>query len=118
MLATRILFFVMPNITVFNFSPEIEKILNLKGERDETIFIYQEKLWEGLKLNWSNLCEYDMPPPKNIDRKIYDLAEQSGWWQRRIYDLALKFYASKGDNIVISERVKSKFLANPSIISN
>ena len=116
MLATRILFFIMPNITVFNLSPEIERILNLKGEREDTIFIYQEKLWEGLKLNWSNLCDYDMPLPKVIDRKIYDLAKSSGWWQRRIYDLALKLYASKGNNIVISERVKKAFLANSKII--
>ena len=106
----------MPNITVFNLSPEIERILNLKGEREDTIFIYQEKLWEGLKLNWSNLCDYDMPLPKVIDRKIYDLAKSSGWWQRRIYDLALKLYASKGNNIVISERVKKAFLANSKII--
>ena len=116
MLATRILFFMMPNITVFNFSPEIAKSLNLSGDRDDTIFIYQEKLWEGLKLNWSNLCDYDMPLPKNIDRRIYDLAKKSGWWQRRIYDLALKFNSSKGNNIVISERVKSEFFANPKII--
>ena len=71
---------------------------------------------EGLKLNWSNLCDYDMPLPKVIDRKIYDLAKSSGWWQRRIYDLALKFNSSKGSNIVISERVKSEFFANPKII--
>jgi hypothetical protein len=116
MLATRILFFVMPNIAVFNFSPEIEKFLSLKGDREDTIFIYQEKLWDGLKLNWSNLCEYDMPPPKAIDRKIYDLAKQSGWWQRRVFDLALKFLATKGNNIVISEKVKSAFLANAKII--
>jgi hypothetical protein len=116
MLATRILFFVMPNVTVFNFSPEIERILSLKGERDETIFMYQEKLWEGLKLNWSNLCDYDMPLPKDIDKRIYDLAKNSGWWQRRIYDLALKFYATKGNNIVISERVKKAFLAKSQIM--
>jgi hypothetical protein len=116
MLATRILFFVMPNVTVFNFSPEIEKVLSLKGDREDTIFIYQEKLWDGLKLNWSNLCEYDMPPPKDIDRKIYDLAKQSGWWQRRVYDLALKLYSTKGNNIIISEKVKSAFLANTKMI--
>ncbi len=116
MLATRILFFVMPNIAVFNLSPEIEKFLSLKGDREDTIFIYQDKLWDGLKLNWSNLCEYDMPPPKSIDRTIYDLAKQSGWWQRRVFDLALKFLTTKGNNIVISEKVKSAFLANAKII--
>ncbi len=116
MLATRILFFVMPNIPIFNFSPEIADRLKLGGNREENIFLYQDKLWEGLKLNWTNLCDYRMPPPKEMDNRIYELAKSTGWWQRRVYDLALKLYASKGNNLAISERVKSAFLASPKII--
>ena len=116
MLATRLLFYIMPNILLFNYSPEIAKILNLNSDRENAIFYYQEKLWDGLKLNWLNLCEYHMPPPKEIDKKIYDLAKQSGWWQRRVFDLALKFHATQGNGIHISEQVKLNFLSNPKLI--
>jgi hypothetical protein len=116
MLATRLLYFVMPNCLVFNYSPEIAKGLRLKGDAEKDIVEYQHKLWEGLNLNWNLLCKYDMPLPKNLDPYIYDVAKSAGWWQRRIFDLALKNNYTKGNSIKVSERVKTALYTKPNII--
>jgi len=116
MLATRLLFFAMPNCLIFNYSPEMAKGLKLAGKTENHIAEYQEKLWSGLNLNWATLCNFDMPLPKHLPPYIYDVAKKSGWWQRRIFDLALKHNFTKGDNLKISEKVKSSLFNKPNII--
>lgn len=116
MLATRLLFFFMPDALIFNYSPGIAMKLKLKGDAEKHIDEYQIKLWEGLKLNWKTLCHYDMPLPKNVDEATYQLAKNSGWWQRRIYDLALKFYGDKNSSLVLSHKIKTSLLSKPNLI--
>lgn len=116
MLATRLLFFLMPNCLVFNYSSAIAKGLKLKGKPQENIEEYQYKLWEGLNLNWSTLCKFDMPLPKNLDPFIYNEAKKSGWWQRRIFDLALKNNYTHENTINVSSHVISSFYNKPNII--
>lgn len=116
MLSTRLLFFVMPNCLVFNYSPEIAKGLKLSGNAKNDIAEYQEKMWEGLNANWATLCKYDMPLPKHLNSYIYDVAKKSGWWQRRIFDLAMKNNCSKGIGLKLSEKVKSSFFTKPHLI--
>jgi len=116
MLATRLLFFVMPNCLIFNYSPEIAKGLRLTGNAEKDIAEYQDKLWTGLNLNWKTLCKYDMPLPKHLGNYVYEIAKKSGWWQRRILDLALKHHYTKGNGLKISERVKTNFFTKPQSI--
>ena len=113
MLATRLLFFTMPNCLIFNYSPEIAKGLKLSGNAEKDIADFQEAMWEGLMLNWATLCKYDMPLPKHLNSYVYDVAKKSGWWQRRIFDLALKHTFTKGNNLKLSERVKSSLFTKP-----
>ena len=113
MLATRLLFFTMPNCLIFNYSPEIAKGLKLSGNAEKDITEYQNKLWDGLNLNWATLCKYDMPLPKHLNSYVYDVAKKSGWWQRRIFDLALKHMFTKGNNLKLSERVKTSLFTKP-----
>ena len=113
MLATRLLFFLMPNCLIFNYSPEIAKGLKLSGNAEKDILEYQDKLWIGLNSNWATLCKYEMPLPKRLDSYVYELAKKSGWWQRRIYDLALKHNYTKGNGLKISEQVKASFFTKP-----
>jgi hypothetical protein len=116
MLATRLLFFIMPNCLIFNYSPEIAKGLKLSGNAEKDISEYQHKLWTGLNLNWAILCKYEMPLPKHLHSYVYDNAKKSGWWQRRILDLALKLHYTKGNGLKISERVKASLFTKPHTI--
>jgi hypothetical protein len=113
MLATRLLFFIMPNCLIFNYSPEIAKGLRLTGNAQKDIAEYQEKMWTGLNLNWATLCKYEMPMPKHLGDFTYSEAKKSGWWQRRIFDLALKHNYAKVEGIKISQRVKSSLFLKP-----
>lgn len=116
MLATRLLFFIMPNCLVFNYSPQIAKGLKLTGNAEKDIAEYQEKLWIGINNNWSTLSKYEMPLPKHLNSYVYELARSSGWWQRRIFDLALKHHYTKGNGIKVSESVKNALFTKPYLI--
>ena len=117
MLASRLLFFFMPDALIFNYSPGIASKLKLKGTTEFQMEAYQKKLWDGLNLNWHILSQYDMPLPKLMDETIYQIAKKSGWWQRRIYDLALKFYSDKSGSLIISNKIKDSFLSKPNILT-
>jgi hypothetical protein len=117
MLATRLLFFFMPDALVFNYSTEIAKMLKLTGNAQKDIEEYQLKMWEGLNRNWHRLCDYEMPLPTILDESTYQIAKRGGWWQRRIYDLALKFHSTNASSIVISHKVKRNLFTKPCMIT-
>jgi len=115
MLSTRLLFFVMPDVLIFNYSPEIAKKLKLSGDTKKDIKDYYDLLWDGFNRNWDLLKNFEMPPATCLDEKLWDLTKDAGWWQRRVYDLALKQYSSAVP-INISDRVKSRFYKLPQIM--
>lgn len=90
-LATRILFFATPHLPIFNYSDPLAKALGLPLNRQtESLPIFNELMRIGLEENWSYLKQYQMPflSNKEQDEKIWHLARDSGWWQRRVLDLA------------------------------
>ena len=90
-LASRILFMAATDMTVFNYSNQIAKQLGLPINKPSAIIDqYHKALHDGLKRNWDELIKYDMPLGcTELPDYIWQTARHNGWWQRRIYDLAI-----------------------------
>lgn len=114
-LASRLLFFAIPDMPLYNYSSGIATGLNLKGSPKGFIGDYLDSLEDGYLRNWEMLSRFEMPLPLSLDKEIWSKARNSGWWQRRIYDLALKFYyeSEEGLSIQLNETVKQQFLTRP-----
>lgn len=111
-LAFRILFFAIPDFPCFNYSVEIIKALKLSPTDPKFFSKFTDTLDRGYQINWERLNQYEMPLPTHLDPKIWMLARNHGWWQRRIYDLALLIHFSfkNGKNFVIpNERIMQMF---------
>lgn len=91
-LAFRILFFAIPDFPCFNYSVDIISALKLKPTDSNFFTKYVDILDRGFQMNWERLCEFEMPLPNHMDAKVWLRARNHGWWQRRIYDLALLFH--------------------------
>ena len=114
-LASRLIFFAIPDMPLYNYSTGIASGLNLKGSPKTFIGTYLESLEDGYLRNWEMLSKFEMPQPVSLDKQIWQRARNAGWWQRRIYDLALKFYYEdeQGLNLQFNETVKQQFLTRP-----
>ena len=90
-LASRVLFMATPDMTVFNYSNQIAEYLNLPTYQPSSIiYRYHIALYEGLQKNWNELVKYDMPfGCTELPDDLWETARNNGWWQRRIYDLAI-----------------------------
>lgn len=116
-LTFRILFFAIPDFPCFNFGDSISSSLKLKVSDENLIENYVNTLERGYKLNWSKLSQYEMPLPIHLDSNIWMHVKTHGWWQRRIYDLALLMYFSQNNSkgkksITLSPRVVQMFHSN------
>ena len=97
-LAFRILFFAIPDFPCFNYSVGILKALKLKPKESNFFVKYVDIMDRGYELNWERLCQFEMPLPIYIDSKVWLRARNHGWWQRRIFDLALLFHFGYKEN--------------------
>jgi hypothetical protein len=90
-LASRVLFFAIPEMTFFNYSNAIAKELGLSTANPSNIIHdYHRALEKGLDLNWDELTKYDMPFSHiELPDELWETARNNGWWQRRVFDLAL-----------------------------
>jgi hypothetical protein len=99
-LASRLLNFGFPDLGVYNFSQTIRLGLKLSSpDVQEVLIDYYKLLDEGYRRNWNTLAKFTMPPSQAMSQTVWQRAYNGGWWQRRVYDLALKMYFSdKGSN--------------------
>lgn len=114
-LASRLMFFAIPDMPLYNFSAGIADGLNIKGSPKDIIGTYPDTLEDGYLRNWELLSKFEMPLPVTLDKQIWSKARESGWWQRRIYDLALKLYYENelGLKIELNETIKQQFFTRP-----
>ncbi len=96
-LASRVLFFAVPNMKFFNYSTHIASALGFQTNKPFSIIdAYYQTLNDGLILNWNELTKFDMPLANHhISDDLWLTARNNGWWQRRIYDLALLIHLAK-----------------------
>lgn len=97
-IASRLLNFGFPDLCVYNYSTGIHRGLSL-STADISILIdnYYSLLDEGYERNWHILSKYEMPISAKVNEVVWQRARNGGWWQRRVYDLALKIYFSDDD---------------------
>jgi len=94
-LASRLLNFGFPDLGVYNYSQTIRLGLKLSSpDVQEVLIDYYKLLDEGYRRNWNTLAKFTMPPSQAMSQTVWQRANNGGWWQRRVYDLALKMYFS------------------------
>lgn len=112
-LASRLLFFVTPDVPIYNYSNDIAAGLGLTGYKTKVqLPLYIEHLHHGYKKNWCNLAKFEMPTSNLINPQIWNRARNAGWWQRRVYDLALVMYfefVARNKPMKLSKHVKQQF---------
>ncbi len=97
-IASRLLNFGFPDLCVYNYSTGIHRGLSLSTADTSTLIDnYYTLLDEGYERNWHILSKYEMPISSKVNEVVWQRARNGGWWQRRIYDLALKIYFSDED---------------------
>lgn len=94
--ASRLLNFGFPDLNIYNYSVGISSGLKL-FDQQTLLDSYYELLDDGFQRNWHQLAKYEMPVSNVVPDAVWHRARNGGWWQRRVYDLALKIYFSDDD---------------------
>lgn len=100
--ASRLLNFGFPDLCVYNYSTAIHRGLRLSNSDNALIDKYYALLDDGYKRNWQLLSKYELPISSKINDVVWQRARNGGWWQRRVYDLALKMYFSDDEQSYFS----------------
>lgn len=110
-LASRLLFFAIPDFPLFNYSTGISDGLKLRGTAAEIIPQYFETLEEGYERNFHVLSSFEMPYPTKLNPIIWNRARSSGWWQRRVFDLALVLFFRENEEttLKVNDNIKNIF---------
>lgn len=88
-LASRVLFFSMPDMMVFNFSNSLAKKMRFQSRPQAAVSGYNRTMSKGLVRNKLLLNKLAMPMPTLLADDIWNAAQTANWWQRRVMDLAL-----------------------------
>ena len=88
-LASRILFYAVPDMLIFSYSNGLGKVLNLQSRPQSAIPYFNERMHKGLQRNALLLNKLDMPSPNHLSKDVWRRIKLMGWWQRRVLDLAL-----------------------------
>jgi hypothetical protein len=97
--SSRLLNFGFPDLKVYIYSTEIHRGLRLSDTINSSLLDrYYELLDDGYQRNWHQLTRYEMPISSRVNDAVWQIARDGGWWQRRVYDLALKMYFSTSED--------------------
>lgn len=91
-LAVRILFFALPDMMVFNFSKKLSHAMKFPAPTQRAIPEFNKILADGLILNDAFLTRCPMPSPKVLSPNTWQIANNNGWWKRRVLDIACLNY--------------------------
>ncbi len=113
-LASRLLFFTVPNLQCFNLNDKVAKSLQLKYKKAS---LFNEEYCEAfatlLDRDWHILSNFTMPTVTNeISQTIWNEAFNGCWWQRRVLDLAVLLHF----NLISATYIRNYFsLAKPKL---
>jgi len=89
-LASRFLFFAVPQASIFNYSnPLVTKLQRKYGLKDSSVRAVG-KVMAGLYED--NLAELSELPRPKFPSKLSKSIRDGGWWERRVLDLAILNY--------------------------
>jgi hypothetical protein len=89
-LASRMLFFVVPTMPIFNMNNRVAKEFGLGS----LAYLYKDDycklMLDGMNNNNLLLSTYPLPIDLNgMNTETYSIVYKSDWWQRRILDIAI-----------------------------
>ena len=89
-LASRILFFLSPNLETFNMNKSIAQYFGLPIRPYHHYIDYFELFSKGLVTNQTALSKYKIPKMRdNLDYKTWYEVSRTNWWKRRVLDIAV-----------------------------
>jgi hypothetical protein len=91
-LASRVLFYGMPDLMVFNYSGGLAKAINIRSRTKPAIGVFNKIMSDGLVANKVLLNTLTPPSSSVINTDLWSTSTRSDWWQRRVLDLALLFH--------------------------
>lgn len=91
-LAARILFFALPDMMVFNYSKKLSHAMKFPTPTQRAIPEFNRILADGLILNDAFLTRCTMPSPTVLSQNTWQIANNNGWWKRRVLDIACLNY--------------------------
>lgn len=94
-LASRILFFLSPNLHTFNMNNSVAKYFGLQSRPHHHFAEYFELFSKGMVTNQTLLSNYKMPPARDgLDIVTWNEASRTDWWKRRVLDLAVLLHTN------------------------
>lgn len=98
-LASRILFFLSPNLQTFNMNNSVAIAYGLQTRPHHHYAEYFELFAKGLITNQTALSKYKMPQLRDgLDYKTWYEASKTDWWRRRVLDIAVLLRATPAIN--------------------
>jgi hypothetical protein len=87
--SSRLLFFCIPELMVFNFSNELAKKMRLQARPQAALPQFNALLEDGMRLNRALLGRLKLPEKSALSQENWNKIKMTDWWQRRVLDLAL-----------------------------
>lgn len=89
-LASRMLFFIVPDMQCFNMNGKVAVAFGLPTRPHYARIEFCELMAKGLRDNLKILKSYNLPiNAHGVDAETYTKTQMSDWWQRRVLDLAV-----------------------------
>jgi hypothetical protein len=94
-MASRILFFLSPNLQTFNMNNKIAVAFGLPTRPHYHYSDYFELFAKGLVTNQTGLSKFKMPSMRDdLDYQTWYHISKTDWWKRRVLDIAVLLIAS------------------------
>ena len=88
-LAARLLFYSVPDFPIFAFSSKLSESMNFQVRPQVAYAFFFDAMYRGLWDNKRRLGMISLPPSTLFSSQQLDAIKKSGWWKRRVLDLAL-----------------------------
>lgn len=86
---SRILFFCVPEMMIFNFSNPLAEKLNLQVRPQAALPYFNELMFNGLIANRALLNQLKFPDRSALSLVNWNKISKTDWWQRRVLDIAM-----------------------------
>lgn len=88
-LASRLLFYAVPEMPIFSFSNPLAKKLKLQTRPQAAYPFFFDLMYKGIWTNRRRLSMLNVPTSSLLSVAQQNSLERSRWWTRRVLDLAL-----------------------------
>ena len=102
-LASRVLFYISPNIMTFNMNSKIAIAFGLQWRPYHCYAEYFALCAKGLVTNQTKLSRYSLPERRPyLDLTTWSETKATDWWKRRVLDIALLLHLNLATPIALT----------------